>query len=83
MCICKKSPLRKEGSISIEELLDPQKDRGHMYIVKANKLWSQGSSPSQLLRSSFPSNTKSKVETSYRDNDLILTPIISPQSGWQ
>jgi hypothetical protein len=25
----------------------------------------------------------SKVETPYHDNDLILTPIISPQSGWQ
>jgi hypothetical protein len=24
-----------------------------------------------------------KVETPYHDNDLILTPIISPQSGWQ
>ena len=23
-----------------------------------------------------------KVETPYHDNDLILTPIISPQSGW-
>jgi hypothetical protein len=26
---------------------------------------------------------KTKVETSYHDNDLIMTPIISPQSGWQ
>ena len=25
----------------------------------------------------------SKVESCYHDNDLILTPIISPQSGWQ
>jgi hypothetical protein len=25
---------------------------------------------------------KYKVETPYHDNDLILTPIISPQSGW-
>ena len=25
----------------------------------------------------------SKVETPYNDNDLIHTPIISPQSGWQ
>jgi hypothetical protein len=25
----------------------------------------------------------SKVETPYHDNDLILTPTISPQSGWQ
>jgi hypothetical protein len=25
----------------------------------------------------------SKVETPYHDNDLILAPIISPQSGWQ
>jgi hypothetical protein len=24
-----------------------------------------------------------KVETPYHDNDLILTPIILPQSGWQ
>jgi hypothetical protein len=24
-----------------------------------------------------------KIETPYNDNDLILTPIISPQSGWQ
>jgi hypothetical protein len=24
-----------------------------------------------------------KVETPYHDNDLTLTPIISPQSGWQ
>jgi hypothetical protein len=24
-----------------------------------------------------------KVETPIRDNDLILTPIIAPQSGWQ
>ena len=24
-----------------------------------------------------------KVETPYHDNYLILTPIISPQSGWQ
>jgi hypothetical protein len=24
-----------------------------------------------------------KVETPYHDNDLILTPIISSQSGWQ
>jgi hypothetical protein len=24
-----------------------------------------------------------KVETPYHDNDLRLTPIISPQSGWQ
>jgi hypothetical protein len=24
-----------------------------------------------------------KVETPYHDNDLILTPILSPQSGWQ
>jgi hypothetical protein len=24
----------------------------------------------------------SKVETPYHDNDLILTPIISPQSRW-
>jgi hypothetical protein len=26
---------------------------------------------------------KSKVETPYHGNDLILTPIISPRSGWQ
>jgi len=25
----------------------------------------------------------SKVETPYHDNNLVLTPIISPQSGWQ
>jgi hypothetical protein len=25
---------------------------------------------------------RAKVETPYHDNDLILTPIISPQSGW-
>ena len=24
-----------------------------------------------------------KVETPYHDNDLVLTPIMSPQSGWQ
>jgi hypothetical protein len=24
-----------------------------------------------------------KVETPYHDNNLILTPITSPQSGWQ
>ena len=24
-----------------------------------------------------------KVETPYHDNDVILTPIISPQSGWR
>ena len=30
----------------------------------------------------FPDNSSS-VETPYHDNDLILTPIISPQSGWQ
>jgi hypothetical protein len=28
-------------------------------------------------------NLLSKVETPYHDNDLIPTPIISPQSGWQ
>ena len=78
-----KKPLCKEGSISIEELLDPRINRGHMYIVEEKKLWSQGSSPSKWLRSSFPSNIKSKVETPYHDNGLILTPIISPQSGWQ
>jgi hypothetical protein len=26
---------------------------------------------------------RSKVETPYHDNNLIVTPIISPQSGWQ
>jgi hypothetical protein len=28
-------------------------------------------------------HTRCKVETPYHDNDLIMTPIISPQSDWQ
>lgn len=33
-----KNSLCEEGSISVEELLGPKKDRGHMYIIKVKKM---------------------------------------------
>jgi hypothetical protein len=37
----------------------------------------------QLAMDTIPNRQLRKVETPYHDNDLILTPLISPQSGWQ
>jgi hypothetical protein len=48
----------------------------HLYVLqKQRRMW---------LRSQFVSANHivhTKVETPYHDNDLIMTPIISPQSG--
>jgi hypothetical protein len=39
--------------------------------------------PPKVIRMLIYSISVCKVETPYHDNDLVLTPIISPQSGWQ
>ena len=54
--------------------------RSHMTKSKLESVWEINAPAWPIPKGLTLSSTK--VQTPYHDNDLILTPIISPQSGW-
>jgi hypothetical protein len=75
-----KGTLKREGAESL--FVDIAEDQEqHAKIGATFHFYLQLQTPGPQSKSE--SGEFCKVETPYHDNDLILTPIISPQSGWQ